>query len=218
MPIESRFIRPCGAQFCPAATRIVWGIDYMLLTNSAKILGISPGTLIHRAGRLDLPTHARAKNKPKATMAAIRAAWADEKTNLKVLAANLGMSDIALRQRARSLGLPHRKGSPKKRYFFPADFKLMWMAGVFAMDIAALVGCKRSTVSREAQKQGLPMRNPHAKAKQITIDQYRELRLWAAMAATARAEQDAIILSEMADRRVDNTTVGSISAMAKNAA
>lgn len=92
--------------------------------------------------------------------ARIRAAWLDQSLTTAEAAAQVGLTRVNLWLRAKSLGLPPRKGG--RRPIVPADrtaeFARMWMRGDPVAVIAAHFGISAPSVVYRCRSLGLPGR------------------------------------------------------------
>lgn len=106
----------------------------------------------------------------------IRRAWADHSRSYKEAAVELGISGRSLYARAKKLGLPSRSSVHRRLLVeWSEDFDEMWLAGVWARDIAAAAPKPPKSVTSvtiEARKRGLKRRQPGAQANGISLLQY----------------------------------------------
>lgn len=103
------------------------------------------------------------------------------------------MSKDTLQARAKALGLPPRKGGQREviRPRQEAQFKALWSAGVAAREIAGHFGCSYFAVVNTAARLGLTMRGAGYRPR-MTLAQFVEGRVVAAMAIAAKAENAAL--------------------------
>lgn len=129
------------------------------------------------------------RGKPRPTGKAVseaefRRMWCDESITATEIGRRLGISRQAVCIRAKTRGLPPRKGGAgRKRKLDPAMFRKLWDANVSPRDIARVFGCSPPTVTERARMWGFPPRDCH-KWNVVSVEAF-------AMAISARAEQAA---------------------------
>lgn len=172
-------IKPCGRKACYAAVLIVAPISSSVLV-AAKKSGTSYGTADKVFDLYNIPKPV-AYNAPKRVSSqTIREAWADTTRSHIEIAKSLGMSGHNFYERAKKLGLPKRRsGHIKRDIIWPPDFDEMWVAGVWAKDIAA--ACPRppkssSSVNIEVKRRGLKPRGSGLKPNGISLLQFRMMQ------------------------------------------
>lgn len=134
--------------------------------------------------------------------ARIRAAWQDPTRTRGQAAAALGLTESALRYRARLLDVPAVRMKPG-RPFMATDrdrFAALWRAGVRGGDIATALGLSRPSVTYLARHLGLPLRKGGG-PRYISLAEYELREGMARSAAETRARQ-------AADRRIDDARCG----------
>jgi len=110
--------------------------------------------------------------------------WEDKSITATEIGRRLGISVQAVRIRAKTRGLPPRKGGAgRKRKLEPGMFRKLWDANVSPRDIARVFGCSPQTVTKRARAWGFPPRDCH-KWNVVSVEAF-------VLAASARAEQAA---------------------------
>lgn len=136
------------------------------------------------------------------SIARFTALWMDRSVSVADIAAELAISRAAVGIRAKSRGLPPRRGQfnarPRKIDGDPL-FPDMWRAGVGVLDMARHFNVAHTTIQATAQRLGLPRRNL-GRWRVIGMEEYRANVLRVAMAASARAEQAAMRAADMVDK------------------
>ena len=128
---------------------------------------------------------------------AIITAWRKPGATGASIAKAVGLSHSQACRRARDIGLAIKaRGRPSR--FDDATFAAMWNAGVVRADIAAAFDTSPTYVTAIAKRLDLPSRK-HGSTRKLTAEEFDQTRLGIAMAATAAAEQAAMINAEMAD-------------------
>jgi hypothetical protein len=123
--------------------------------------------------------------------AAFAAMWDDPTVTTDEIAARFGLHRSSVTPYGRRLGLPKRKPGRKVILSDPKLFQEMWVAGVSSPDIAAHFGISKNYPVGIAQQMGLPKRKQGGHYA-ITIADFQAIKLREAMAASARAEQNAM--------------------------
>lgn len=136
--------------------------------------------------------HPSAKRGKVVSEAEFRRMWMDETITAREIGEQLGVSEQAVRFRAKNRGLPPRKGGGGKfRKIDPVRFRRMWDANVGSADIARAFGVTQPGVNLRARQWGFPKRNC-TRWNMVPLVRF----LWA---ETARQEQAAMKLAEMVD-------------------
>jgi hypothetical protein len=145
-------------------------------------------------------THPSAKRGKRVSEAEFRRMWLDESLTSREIGERLGVTEQAVRWRAKVRGLPHRKGGGGKfRKIDPVRFRAMWDANVGSADIARAFGVCQPCVNLRAREWGFPKRNC-TRWNMVPLARF----LWA---ETARKEQAALRLAEMVDGYRDPNSV-----------
>lgn len=136
------------------------------------------------------------------TVSEFRRMWFDPALTLEDIGRILGICSRSVWQRARHRGMPDRttiiKPGPAPTLDHTAED--MWRACVRAEDIAAAYKTSVSTVHMHVHRRGVKRdRTVSRWHPGITIDDYRQMKLGEAMAASARETEAAIDLAEMRD-------------------
>lgn len=129
--------------------------------------------------------------------AAFAKAWHNPDLTTEDIAAMFGVYRTSVSTMGQRRGLPPRKCGAKPK-LTREPFASLWLAGVGASDIAAALGVSRNYTGVLARRFGLPNR-PQGARNVISMADYRALQLRTALAASAREEQAALVLSEMVD-------------------
>lgn len=210
--MTARVKAPCGHHFCAATVRILFAERSFFLADIADDLSVSTNTLRSYTERLSLPPRNIDHHKRFAP-ALLRRLYEVEDLSCTEIAKRLNIHRDTVWRKARKLGFKRpTRNNYRHKIKWPADFDLMWRAGVRQTDIMATAdGTVRyfRSVSNEARRRGLPPRTAGCQRRLISLDDYRAMRLGRAMASAARVEQAAMINAEMADKRRDNRMVGS---------
>lgn len=145
----------------------------------------------------------RARRGKRISEAEFRRLWEDRTLTVEQIGKMLDISARAVWSRAMVRGLaPRGLDKPTMQSFTGRRieaFRALWAAGVKQQDIADAFGVSFQTIRRTAARLGLAPRG-RARCKQaITLDEWKQIAMRDALARSARIEQDAIILSEMAD-------------------
>lgn len=113
------------------------------------------------------------------------------------IAAHFGIDRSTVTKIAKRYDLPLRLEIKVARRVIPfdraEDFAAMWRADVKCADIARHFDCSRKTVENHARRLGLPLRGKGNTARWISLAEFRAAQLREAMAASAKAEQAAMI-------------------------
>ena len=133
--------------------------------------------------------------------AEFRRMWEDLSMSVAEIGERLGICQTAVSSRAATRGLPARPKRGGKPVLDPDALRRLWLARVGISDIAEALGCDAKTVRNTRKRLGLPARNPGRWKETVALDDYRADQLRRAMAASAREEQAALVLSEMVDGR-----------------
>lgn len=192
---------PCGYPICPAAIRIVWSPEFTK-RQAAAWLGVVGATATRWAGLAGLDPRVNARPAKQISARSAREAWMDRTINTSEAAVKLGLSVQSLYKRSIKMGLPPRKSGvvPKP---WPEDFNAMWAAGITTRDMAVI--CNRASCSHitiEAKRRKLPGRKIGSNSKPTSPAQYQDIKLRAAMAATAAIERSHWEKSGMVDGRI----------------
>ena len=142
--------------------------------------------------------------------AVFRAAWLDRSRYLSDLSKEFGLSERALRERAKTMGLPVRAPLGRELSITgpnEALFIIFHRRGVAAPEIARHFKVSLRCIANTRDRLGLEPRRNGWKPT-TTISQIMEERLGHRMARAARVEQAAMINAEMVDRVSDNRVVG----------
>lgn len=145
-----------------------------------------------------------AKRGIRMSNADFRALWFDLSISSAEIGRRLGISGSAVRQRARARGLPTRGYNRYGQYLIgpdrQAEFVALWQAGVLSRDIAAHYSTHCITIADNAARLGLPRRGKSWQHRGITLAEYRQRQINAALSASAAETRAQILLGEMADR------------------
>lgn len=128
--------------------------------------------------------------------AALRRLWADPRP-LQAIAADLKMSVSNLSMHAKRAGLEKRRGGQRPKIKCP-DFARMWLDGVRTKDLVALYDTDHLGPARHAKRLGLPPRG-RGWIPRMTLAEWREQQIAMRWKALAKAEEQALRLSEMKD-------------------
>jgi hypothetical protein len=123
--------------------------------------------------------------------------WLDDSLTYAQIAAALGRGAGGLAKVARKLHLPPRRLGPKLLIDEPL-LRRLWLAGVSAREIAALMGVNRFSLSNAAARLGLPRRGG-GWMPTMTLAQFHEAEMARQMAGTAAQERAALRNAEMVD-------------------
>ena len=129
--------------------------------------------------------------------AAFAKAWNNPDLTTEDIAAQFGVYRTSVSTMGQRRGLPPRKCGAKPK-ISREPFATMWLAGVSAKDIAQALGVTRNYTGVLARRFGLPNR-PQGHRATISLAEFHEMQLRAALAASARVEQEALRLAEMVD-------------------
>lgn len=142
--------------------------------------------------------------------AVFRAAWLDRSRLLSELSVEFGLSERALRERAKAMGLPVR-ASLGRELAIDGDraalFVMLWNAGACGPDLARHFKVSLRCVANTRERLGLDPRQNGWKPT-TTVSAIMEERLGRLMLRNARIEQAAMINAELVDRVADNNWVG----------
>lgn len=188
---------PCGRHFCPSAARIVWAMTDWSTPVAAAAIGKTGKRLWMQANSLDLPERPWSRRAKRVAETKIRAAWVMENVPLPILAAELGMSDETLRNRAQKLDdFRPRKAGQKKRLQPCRWFAEMWRYDVSTYSMARHIGCAQSMVSMIAADLGLSLRSSKSRylKKPTVADFMRDELPRILLARAALAEEAAQVL------------------------
>jgi hypothetical protein len=136
------------------------------------------------------------------TVAEFRRMWFDAELTLDDIGRELGICSRSVWQRAKHRGMPPRPSiiKPGPAPTLDAEAEAMWRACVRVEDIAAAYGTSVSTVHMHVHRRGVKRdRTVSRWHPGISIDDYRQIKLGEAMAASARETEAAIDLAEMRD-------------------
>ena len=138
--------------------------------------------------------------------------WHDEKLTRADIGAMLGITPMAVSQRARTRGLSRRRWRQTRKVSDIGLFKDMWSARVMTEEIAAHFGVSTSYPPRLALELLLPPRGRGWRSR-YTVQDFMQDRLATQMASSAAKAQRAMIAAEMADYGRDGRPVGWLKAM-----
>lgn len=170
-----------------AEVRRVWEDRSVMLADAAGRLGVHPDTLARRAAMMGLPSR-----RFKVSDDVVRDVWGDHSLTRAQMEARAGLSASNLWRRARMLGLPARPRTKKSQP--PPDrarFAEMWRAGISLAEMGRAFGLHWSSINRWSRRFGLPPRLGGA-PRGLTLADWDQMQLCAAMARTAAAEQHAM--------------------------
>lgn len=190
-----------------ARFRRLWADKTITRKEVAAQFGVNKSTATALAQRDGLP-----QRWFKASDDEVRAAWLDPSISVPEACARLGMSRSGLWRRISKLGLPPR--SRQRRDAGVADWPLfddMVRYGVMLRDIGDLFGRTPQTVGRIARRRGLFPR-AEAAPNGLTLAEYAEIKLAAAMAARVRAERSPLADHPKAAGNGDTASQGRIAA------
>lgn len=198
-------MKPGDAHVIPLSRiRAVWENNSLRgYQAKAAALGVSIGTMHRWARELALPNLTKRTDPRKCVDDAdVRAVWADAGLpTMSAKAAALGIGVTTLQRHRRRLGLPTLSSGPK-RNMNTELLALLWSRGVSSSEIGRLFGCRREVVVYVAGRLGLPARGcgwvPSCRVADVVTD-LQQVALSRAMAVAAKAEADALALSEMVD-------------------
>ena len=142
--------------------------------------------------------------------AAFKVAWLDRSRLLPELTKEFGLSGRALRERAKSMGLPVRAPLGREVAIKKKDealFVYLYKSGVAINEIAAHFGISNRAVGNNRARLGLAPRDLGFMPT-TTISDLIQIELARHMAAASKVEQAAMIAAEMVDKRRDNRLVG----------
>lgn len=133
------------------------------------------------------------------SMAEFRRLWGDKSMTLAQIGQQLGISQVAVSERARTRGLSNtRPMGPLPTISDDALFREMWSAGVLTVEMAQHFGVHQRSIRNHVTRLGLPRRG---KARtSITLADFLADRLRARLDAAAVESMAAMRLSEMVDR------------------
>jgi hypothetical protein len=130
--------------------------------------------------------------------------WRDQKMTIRDIAIFLEITPQAVQYRAKSRGLPSRRGYPEaartaQRKLPEKEFTHMWLAGVPSKDIIAHFGVSHRTPAKTARRLGLPPRGRGWHAK-TTLRDYLQAKITLLMAREAKITRAAMRDAEMIDK------------------
>lgn len=136
-----------------------------------------------------------AKRGKTVSEAEFRRMWLDLSISQNAIGRRLGISGEAVRFRAASRSLPSRgKDRPFARRFDHGRIVRLYRAGLSMDVIGRMLGCTRSVVRHALDNAGVPRRSRHDPAA-LTVAEFTQ----ASLAASARAEQEALWAADMVD-------------------
>lgn len=145
----------------------------------------------------------RARRGKRISEAEFRRLWEDRTLTVEQIGKMLDITESAVTCRAKARGLAPRGNSKKHKQSFQGKrleaLRVLYIAGVRRQDIADAFGVHEQTVGKAVARLGLTPRGKASSHQSITLDEWKQLAMRDALARSARIEQDAIILSEMAD-------------------
>lgn len=179
----------CGRRECVAALRMLWPEQSITVQRIGELAGYPYWTTRRLAEQAGLPMRCPYQMH-RVPAAAIRKAWMDRTVDAPTAAARVGLSSRTLAIRAKTLGLPPRKGKIHPKVIWPEDFTEMWQVNVLCKAIAS--ACKRppvsvASVTVEAKKRGLKMRGTGPNPKGLSLLQYRMMKDAVSVNAAAKA-------------------------------
>lgn len=134
------------------------------------------------------------------SMAEFRRLWGDKSMTLAQIGQQLGISQVAVSERARTRGLSHtRPMGPAPAISDDTLFRDMWATGVVVADMARHFGVHQRSIRNHVTRLGLPKRGNYGWAS-ISLADFLADRLRAQIDAAATETMAAMRLSEMVDR------------------
>ena len=126
------------------------------------------------------------------------AAWNNPALSRAEIAALFDMSELHTWRVAQRFGLPRRAKGPRQKSIPVGFVREAWLAGVRCGEICRVAGIVPDTLYARLESLGLERRGPGTRPK-MTLAEFRMSQVRKAMAATARAEQEALWNAEMVD-------------------
>lgn len=142
----------------------------------------------------------------KTTIKEFRRLWLDPSLTVDQIGEILGITETAVRQRAKHRNMPDRRPIRWAAMSgFDEHFAAMFEARVSSAELARHYGLTISAVEKHARKIGVKRsRRVSRWDRGITVADYQMIRLRERMAASAREEEAALHLAEMVDGRPNN--------------